>query len=126
METNIALPNYIETAYYDPEIEGPAPGPQRPNRDRRPEYVQYRDDGCDLAPKCLSCPLPKCQYDDAGWLDRKARKRRDREILEAWRKERPKKKALAARFGLNRRTVHRILREADEGYSTTDLSKDSE
>ena len=114
----MAMPDAKGSICCDPDIAGPELDPRGPVNDRRPEYVQYRDDGCELAPKCLSCPLPKCQYDDAGWLDRKARKRRDREILEAWRKERPKKKALAARFGLSRRTVHRILREADEGYST--------
>ncbi len=31
-----------------------------------PENATYRDDGCDLHPSCLSCPLPVCRYDMPG------------------------------------------------------------
>lgn len=31
--------------------------------DELPEQVTYRDEGCELAPHCLSCPLPLCRYD---------------------------------------------------------------
>ena len=31
-----------------------------------PEFATYRDDGCDLHPSCLSCPLPACRYDVPG------------------------------------------------------------
>lgn len=31
--------------------------------DGLPEHQHYHDDGCDLAPACLTCPLPKCRYD---------------------------------------------------------------
>ena len=31
-----------------------------------PENATYRDDGCDLHPRCLSCPLPVCRYDVPG------------------------------------------------------------
>ena len=33
---------------------------------RRVPLVQsdFRDDGCELFHSCLSCPLPKCQYDE--------------------------------------------------------------
>ena len=57
-----ALPDYMELAYYDPEIEDLEPD-TRPlsQRDSRPERVQYRDEGCDIAPECLACPLPKCR-----------------------------------------------------------------
>lgn len=27
------------------------------------EFIHYRDDGCSIAPSCLSCPLPACRYD---------------------------------------------------------------
>ena len=113
----MAMPDCMEWAYYDPEIEDPEPDAQSPARDRRPEYVQYRDEGCDLAPQCLSCPLPKCRHDDPGWHRRKARKRRDRDIVEARRAERLKTKALATKFGVSRRTVHRILKEAQAEYT---------
>lgn len=114
----MALPDYMGSAYYDPEIEDPGPEPHVPARDLRPEYVQYHDKGCELAPRCLSCPLPKCQHDDPGWLGRRARKQKAKTIAEAWRKEGLRPKALVARFGVSRRTVHRILKEAREAYST--------
>ena len=28
-----------------------------------PNEAVYRDTGCNLAPKCLECPFPRCQYD---------------------------------------------------------------
>jgi hypothetical protein len=28
-----------------------------------PEHVAYQDTGCNLAPRCLTCPLPVCKYD---------------------------------------------------------------
>lgn len=33
-------------------------------RDTLPEGMDYSDDGCDYAPKCLECPLPACRYDN--------------------------------------------------------------
>ncbi len=105
------LPDYMGLAYYDPDIEDPEPDLPAP-RDSRPEHVQYRDEGCDVAPECLSCPLPRCRYDDPGWLKRQTRMERDRRVLAAKREEGLGPGALAARFGLSRRTVHRILKEA--------------
>ena len=32
-------------------------------RDALPEYVDYRDTGCELAPSCLNCPFIRCRYD---------------------------------------------------------------
>ncbi len=32
-------------------------------REALPEYANYRDTGCDLAPSCLSCPFVRCRYD---------------------------------------------------------------
>jgi hypothetical protein len=32
-------------------------------RDRLPEHTDYRDDGCDLYARCLTCELPACRYD---------------------------------------------------------------
>ena len=31
-----------------------------------PEHATYRDDGCDLHPRCLTCPLIACRYDVPG------------------------------------------------------------
>ena len=35
----------------------------RKKGDRKPDEGTYRDTGCNLAPKCLSCPFSLCQYD---------------------------------------------------------------
>lgn len=33
-----------------------------------PEDTVYLDDGCDIHPHCLTCPLPVCRYDvPGGW-----------------------------------------------------------
>ncbi len=32
-------------------------------REALPEYADYRDTGCDLAPSCLSCPFVHCRHD---------------------------------------------------------------
>ena len=31
--------------------------------DGLPERTRFTDDGCDIAPRCLECPLPACRYD---------------------------------------------------------------
>ena len=32
-------------------------------RDGLPENTSYQDDGCDIHPQCLTCPLPACRYE---------------------------------------------------------------
>ncbi len=32
--------------------------------DLKPEYCQYRDEGCEYARACLECPFPQCLYDE--------------------------------------------------------------
>ena len=83
----------------------------RPQTDHLPEFTQYRDDGCDISPTCLRCPLPKCRYDDPGWLGREAKAKRDSEVLALRQEEGLGPTELAKRFGLSRRTIHRIIRE---------------
>lgn len=77
--------------------------------DTLPENLTYRDDGCDVSPTCLNCPLPICKYDDPDFLRRTARSARDRAILETRRLEGLSVPALATRFGVSTRTVHRVL-----------------
>lgn len=50
-----------------------------------PERYPYRDEGCEVSPSCLECPLPQRKYDDPGWLQRYKRNERDREVLTAMR-----------------------------------------
>ena len=108
------MPDYTELAYYDPVLGDlylePDPDPESPD-DPRPENVDYQDEGCDLAPECLACPLPRCRHDDPGWLRREAKDKRNRDLLAVRRDEGLGVVALANRFGLSRSMVHRILKE---------------
>ena len=79
----------------------------RVRRDALPENVQYRDDGCDIHPHCLTCPLPRCRYDESGGIRALLNAPRDAEIL-ALRDEGLLIRQLAARFGLKKRQVYRI------------------
>ena len=79
-------------------------------KDRLPEFIPYKDDGCDISPSCLQCPLPKCRYDDPGWFRREVKAKRDQEVLKMRDEERLGPSQLAARFGVSRRTIHRILK----------------
>jgi hypothetical protein len=77
--------------------------------DTLPENFTYRDDGCDISPSCLNCPLPVCKYDDPDYLRRTVRGARDQAIVEARERDRLPVPALASRFGVSTRTVHRVL-----------------
>ncbi len=78
-----------------------------------PERYPYRDDGCEIAPSCLSCPLPQCKYDDPGWLKRQEKDQRDREVMEAMLVRGLSVAQVSATFALSQRTVFRILKRAD-------------
>ena len=86
-----------------------------PLMDRLPELIIYQDNGCDLHPSCLTCPLPRCRYDDPGWLQREERGQRDTEVLKLRAKQSLPVPELAARFGVSTRTVHRILSRSTVG-----------
>jgi len=76
--------------------------------DSLPEKTGYRDDGCEIHPHCLSCPLPRCRYDEPGGLRGMINAARDRQIV-ALRTGGIAVEEIADRFGLSRRTVFRIL-----------------
>ena len=80
----------------------------RVRADALPEFTRYRDDGCDIHPNCLTCPLPRCRYDEPGGLRALVNAHRDREIVEM-RLSGAGVGELAGRFGLSRRSVFRIL-----------------
>ncbi len=76
-------------------------------RDALPEFMKYRDDGCDVSPGCLSCPLPRCRFDERGGL---------RAILNEGRNARIREKhgtmplsLLALQEGVSKRTIFRVL-----------------
>ena len=80
-----------------------------PAIDHLPESTVYRDSGCDLHSSCLSCPLPRCRYDDPGWVQREEREGRDSQVRQARAIDHLTINELASRFGVSARTVHRIL-----------------
>ncbi|MBI4199964.1 MAG: hypothetical protein HY535_05790 [Chloroflexi bacterium] len=96
-----------------------------PAMDVLPEYFPYRDDGCDVSPSCLRCTLPKCKFDDPGWLHRERRAQRDAAILRARQRESLTVEQLSRRFSISQRTVHRILQHAKNGHRKARLSSKS-
>lgn len=80
--------------------------------DLPPEYCRYRDEGCELADSCLSCPFPACIYDQPGGRQRWLKKQRDREMVRLFSTEGKGIKELVLMFGVSQRTVQRALKRA--------------
>ena len=80
-----------------------------------PERYPYRDEGCEVSPSCLKCPLPQCKYDEPGWLQRQKRNERDSEVVAALLQGELSVKEAASRFALSQRTIFRILRRTWPG-----------
>ena len=78
--------------------------------DTLPELTRYRDAGCDVHPACLTCPLPRCRYDEPEDGANILKQLRNDEVLEVFRSERLSAIELAQRFNVSKRTIHRILR----------------
>jgi AraC-like DNA-binding protein len=68
----------------------------------------YQDEGCDLFPSCLNCPLSQCRYDEPG-RRQKGKELRNKEMMRIHKKEGLRIRELADRFGVSKRTVHRII-----------------
>lgn len=85
-----------------------------------PEMTRYRDDGCDIHPACLTCPLPRCRYDEPYDPHGEERRERNAAIWRAYREDGLNVAGLVDRFGVSRRTVHRVLQaERASGLSAT-------
>ena len=84
--------------------------PKKDELDLLPEYMRYRDEGCEFADSCLNCPFPKCIYElprgKQCWLKR----RRDKEMARLFTAEGKTVKELALMFGVSQRTVQRALK----------------
>jgi len=78
------------------------------DKDLKPEYCQYRDEGCEYAKACLDCPFPQCLYDEPRGRQRWIKKTRDKEIKRLF-DEGKKIKELAVIFGVSQRTIQRAL-----------------
>jgi len=88
----------------------------------------FSDDGCDVCPKCLECPLSACKYDDPRpyrvWL----LKRRVTTVM-AHARNGDKPAVIAVALGVGERTIRRVLRTAramelwDKGAGVTDIAR---
>lgn len=76
-----------------------------------PENYPYPDDGCELSPSCLRCPLPQCKYDDPGYSRRGQRRERDTLVMAALSNDGLSVPQAATRFSLSPRTVFRIIQQ---------------
>jgi len=90
---------------------------RRTRSDTLPEGINFKDDGCTIRvdgvahviPRCETCPLPRCKYDDPGWLARNVRDERDKMIIARSRRGLPLED-IATEMNVSKRTVHRVLR----------------
>ncbi len=82
---------------------------RRPREDALPEHLEYRYDGCDLFVACLSCPLPRCRYDEPGGARAMLNRVRDEEIRRMRFEAQLPVDEIATRFRVSRRTVFRAL-----------------
>lgn len=77
--------------------------------DALPEHIEYRDEGCDLFVSCLTCPLPRCRYDEPGGVRAMLNRERDHQIRALREDPTLSVDDIADRFGVSRRTVFRAL-----------------
>ena len=84
------------------------PDGRKVRSDALPEHLDYRDQGCELAPSCLRCPLVRCRYDEPGGARKLLQGSRDEAVWHR-RGEGVGIDALAQEFSLSRQSVFRIL-----------------
>lgn len=80
-----------------------------PRRDALPEYVDWKDTGCQVHPLCRACPLQVCVHDlPHGLMDLNTERRRE-QILQL-RDAGKKPREIAEALGIHEQTVFRVLR----------------
>ena len=84
-------------------------GPTGNERDLRPEYCHYRDEGCEFAASCLNCPFERCLFEEPRGRQRWLKELRYSEMRKLYEDGRGKKE-LALLFGVCLRTVQRALK----------------
>ena len=77
--------------------------------DRNLDDGYFPDTGCVIHPSCLSCPMERCIYDEPQEGRRETQQRRDQAIYRQYLAQGHDIRALAERFGVSRRTVHRAV-----------------
>lgn len=78
-----------------------------PSVDALPEFYNYRDEGCEVAPACLRCPLDHCKYDDPqAWQRQLVAARQSPALLLL--SQGVGVREVASQTGFAIRTVHRL------------------
>ncbi len=72
-----------------------------------PENSVYPDDGCDLHPRCLTCPFVTCRYDVVGGKTALLNVYRDQQIT-TLRRNGKTVPTVARLLNISRRTVVRV------------------
>lgn len=73
-----------------------------------PEEVQWRDEGCEVFPSCLGCPLPRCLEEEPRGRQRLRMSARARRMA-GLKRSGQSVPDIAALFGVSVRTVQRAL-----------------
>ena len=81
-------------------------------RETRSDKYLYVDEGCEVSPLCLECPLPQCKYDDPYWYQQYRRAQRDHEVIAAQKHDGMNIRNLAMKFQMSERSIFRILKRA--------------
>jgi hypothetical protein len=74
--------------------------------------IIYRDEGCDLFPSCLKCPLPRCRHDEEARGRRPSKLLRNERIMMEQASGAKTVAELARTFGVSKRTIQRVIRRS--------------
>jgi hypothetical protein len=85
-----------------------AKGKKLDRLDLLPEKIDWRDEGCEVFPACLDCPLERCIEEEPRGRQRLRAAARARLMAEL-RRNGKSVEEIAGIFGVSRRTVQRAL-----------------
>jgi hypothetical protein len=74
------------------------------------EYVNWKDEGCDLYPACLECSLARCVEDEPRGRQKRTFEARN-EVMRQMRRQGMSVREIAAVFALGVRAVQRIVQK---------------
>ena len=69
------------------------------------------DDGCEVHPRCLECPLQMCRYDDPKWYKQWLRQKHIQKVMDR-KQEGASVNELVMEFSVTPRTIFRMVRES--------------
>jgi hypothetical protein len=92
-----------------PKPEAHSPVPSSDGEDLLPEFCQYKDEGCRLAPSCLECPFPECAEDQIHGRDKISKQQRNVDIIRSFFVEKKNYDELSSQFAISPRTVRLII-----------------